>query len=112
MDLLLGILLQDGARQVGGVDGGVGLVGLRSGCAAVVLCCKKGLLFALSFGDDLFDRLVSTLRRLPVGIAEWLVDLVHVQLVEQGLVRVLVRGRSDGRHGGPDGERDEVGADI
>lgn len=98
---MLLILLDDCASQIGRVCGVGGTIReLGSGCAAVVLCSEKRLLFALSFGDDLLDCLVATLRRFPVGVAKWLVDLVHVELVEESHVCVFVRGCRDGCHVG------------
>ena len=58
------------------------------------------LLLALSFGNNLLDRLVAALSRLPARVAERLVYLLHVELVEERHVVALVRCCCDGRHVG------------
>ena len=68
---------------------------LRSAGSTVVARGLDGLLqqlllLALSFGDNLLDCLVATLSRLPSWIAERLVDLLHVELVEERHVVALV----------------------
>ena len=55
---------------------------------------------ALGFGEDLFEVLVAALWRFPGWVAEGLVDLVHVEGVEEGGVGFIVGGGGDGRHGG------------
>lgn len=78
----------------GGTIGG----GERSAGTRVLLSIDHALLSTVSFGEDLFEVLVSSLWRTPVGIAEGLGDFVHVEGIEQRRMRLLVRGGGDGRH--------------
>lgn len=48
------------------------------------------LFLALRFGNNLLDRLVAALGRLPSWVAERLMDLLHVELVEERHVVALV----------------------
>lgn len=72
----------------------------RCGGAAVVLGRHDGCFFPSGIGNDLLDILVATLRRLPVGIAERLRNLVNVKLVKESLVRALVGLRGERSHRG------------
>jgi hypothetical protein len=59
---------------------------------------QQRLFLALRFRHNLLDSLVAALSRLPSWVAEWLVDLLHVELVEERHVVALVRCRRDGCH--------------
>ena len=54
----------------------------RGCCTGVVLGCEDRGFLALRLGDDLFDVLVSALRRFPVRIAEGLREVRDVYLIE------------------------------
>jgi len=63
-----------------------------SGHAAVVLGRHYGGFFAGGVGDDLLHVFVAALGRFPVGVAEGFGDGEDVEIVEEGLVRVFIRG--------------------
>ena len=66
--------------------------------AAVGLCVHHRGFLARRFAEDLFEVLVAALRRLPAWVAERLVYSVDVELIEQRLMRLLVRLSCEWRH--------------
>lgn len=90
--------------RLGGLRIGYGSFWLRSTCSTVVArgldrLLQQLLFLALRFRHNLLDRLVAALSRLPSWVTEWLVNLLHVELIEKRHVIALVRCRRDGCHG-------------
>lgn len=80
---------------LGGLRIGSGSFWLRSASSTIVArgldrLLQQLLLLALSFRNNLLDRLVAALSRLPSWVAERLVDLLHVELIEERHVVALV----------------------